>query len=133
MSIGMKGREIDFIPDRLIEEPVVFRGMTDTEVVTLMGLSLAFWVPVTVLMLMPFDMALFGTGIGFGLSLLSLLVIGSKLQDLKRRMPDGIHIVYIKKTLQQKTPFSFGYINQSGLWDIRRDWVVKRIIFDTDE
>ena len=32
---GMNGREIEFIPDRLIEEPVVYRGLTDTEVVTI--------------------------------------------------------------------------------------------------
>ncbi len=43
----MKGREIDFIPDRLIEEPVVFRGMTDTEVVFISVASIVFWVPVT--------------------------------------------------------------------------------------
>lgn len=127
MTIGMKGREIDFIPDRLIEEPVVFRGMTDTEVVTLMGVSLVIWIPICVLLLIPFDGALFGTGFGFGLAILSLLVIGTKLQHLKRRMPDGLHLVYIKKTLQQKTPINFGYIITSGHWDIRRDRVVRKI------
>ena len=53
-KIGMKGREIDFIPDRLIEEPVVFRGLTDTEVVVLIIAGLVFWIPVSVLLLLPF-------------------------------------------------------------------------------
>lgn len=52
---GMKGREIDFIPDRLIEEPVVFRGLTDTEVVVLISVGLVFWIPVSVLVLLPFE------------------------------------------------------------------------------
>ncbi len=39
---GMNGREIEFIPDRLIEEPVVFRGLTDTEVVMIIVAAIIF-------------------------------------------------------------------------------------------
>ncbi len=124
---GMKGREIEFIPDRLIEEPVVFRGMTDTEVLTLTIISILVWVPVSVLILMPFEMALFGVGAGFGMAILTLLIAGGRLQNLKRRMPDGLHIVYLKKYLQEKTPLNFGYIDTSQRWDIRRVRVVTKI------
>ncbi len=124
---GMKGREIEFIPDRLIEEPVVFRGMTDTEVVSLTIISILVWVPVSVLILMPFEMALFGVGAGFGMAILTLLIAGGRLQNLKRRMPDGLHIVYLKKYLQEKTPLNFGYIDTSQRWDIRRVRVVTKI------
>ena len=104
---GMKGREIDFIPDRLIEEPVVFRGLTDTEVVVLISVGLVFWIPVSVLVLLPFGWGLFGVGIGVGMAIASLLVIGKYLQELKRRRPDGLHIVYLKKLAQKK----FSFIN----------------------
>ena len=123
-SHGMKGREIDFIPDRLIDEPVVFRGMTDTEVVTVMGLSLVLWIPLCVLLLLPFGMGLFGTGVGFGLAILTLLIVGGRLQHLKRRLPDGLHSFYLKKWLQKNTPFDFGYIDHSQHWDIQRDYPV---------
>ncbi|MEJ2622831.1 MAG: DUF3487 family protein, partial [Candidatus Thiodiazotropha sp.] len=43
----MNGREIEFIPDRLIEEPVVFRGLTDTEVVMIIMIAIIFWIPVS--------------------------------------------------------------------------------------
>ena len=75
-KIGMKGREIDFIPDRLIEEPVVFRGLTDTEVVVLIIAGLVFWIPVSVLLLLPFGWGLFGVGIGVGMAIVSLLLVG---------------------------------------------------------
>lgn len=118
---GMNGREIEFIPDRLIEEPVVYRGLTDTEVVTIIVAAIIVWIPICVLILMPFGFALFGVGIGFGLAIGTVMVAGKYLQGLKRRMPDGLHIVFLKKQLQKKTSFfNFGYIETSQSWDIRR-------------
>ena len=130
---GMKGREIDFIPDRLIEEPVVFRGLTDTEVVTIIMSALAFWVPVCSIILSLFEKALFGVGLGFGLAIVTLLIAGKKLTVMKRRMPDGLHIVAIKKFIQEKTPVSFGYIDKSQAWDIRRTYKVEKVIQEDDE
>ena len=133
-SPGMKGREIEFIPDRLIEEPVVFRGMTDTEVVIIILGAIVFWVPVTAILLSPFGMALFGVGGGFGLAIVTLVVAGKYLQSIKRRMPDGLHIVYLKKVIQKKVSFiNFGYIEQSMRWDIRRDKVVTKQVKQTDD
>ncbi len=124
---GMNGREIDFIPDRLIEEPVVFRGMTDTEVVMIIAVSILFWIPTCALILSFFEMALFGVGGGFALAIGTLLLTGKYLQGLKRRMPDGLHVVYLKKMLQRKFSFiNFGYIEKSTRWDIRRETVVEK-------
>jgi conjugative transfer region protein (TIGR03750 family) len=118
---GMNGREIDFIPDRLIEEPVVFRGLTDTEVVWLIAGGSVFWIPVSILLLMPFGWALFGVALGLGLAIGTLLLAGKYLQNLKRRMPDGLHVVYLKKIAQRKISFmDYGYIETSQRWDIRR-------------
>lgn len=117
----MNGREIDFIPDRLIEEPVVFRGLTDTEVVWLIAGGSVFWIPVSILLLMPLGWALFGVALGLGLAIGTLLLAGKYLQDLKRRMPDGLHVVYLKKIAQRKISFmDYGYIETSQRWDIRR-------------
>lgn len=124
---GMKGREIEFIPDRLIAEPVVFRGLTDTEVVSIILAAIGFWVPLMAVILGLFGFALFGVGTGFGMALLTLLIIGKKFQIMKRRMPDGLHIVYLKKLAQKKLGFvNFGYIETSQVWDIRRDKAVHK-------
>ena len=133
-EIGMKGREIDFIPDRLIEEPVVFRGLTDTEVVLLITVGAAFWIPVSVLALLPFGFAMFGVAVGMGLAIGTLLLTGKYLQNLKRRMPDGLHMVYIKKLLQSKVSFiNFGYIEESQSWDIKRTKVVTKIYIESED
>lgn len=130
----MKGREIDFIPDRLIEEPVVFRGMTDTEVVMITVGSIVFWVPVTALLLLPFGWGLFGVGIGFGLGIGTLLLAGDYLQGLKRRMPDGLHTVYLKKLAQKKISFmNFGYIETSQSWDVRREKPVVKVKMEAED
>jgi len=133
-EIGMKGREIEFIPDRLIEEPVVFRGLTDTEVVLLITVGAAFWIPVSVLVLLPFGFALFGVAAGMGLAIGTLLLTGKYLQNLKRRMPDGLHLVYIKKLLQSKVSFiNFGYIEESQSWDIKRTKAVTKIYIESED
>ena len=130
----MKGREIEFIPDRLIEEPVVFRGLTDTEVVLLITVGAAFWIPVSVLVLLPFGFALFGVAAGMGLAIGTLLLTGKYLQNLKRRMPDGLHLVYIKKLLQSKVSFiNFGYIEESQSWDIKRTKAVTKIYIESED
>lgn len=131
---GMNGREIEFIPDRLIEEPVVFRGLNDTEIVYIAVGGVVFWIPVSVLLLLPFGWALFGVGIGFALTILTLVLAGNYLQNLKRRMPDGLHLVYLKKLAQKKCSFiNFGYIEESKSWDIRRDKPVDKIHFESEE
>ncbi len=128
MKEGMNKREIEFIPDRLIEEPVVFRGLNDTEVVAIIIGSIIFWIPVSVLALLPFGFALFGVAVGSGLAILTLVLVGNYFKVLKRRMPDGLHIVYLKKKAQQKISFvNFGYIETTQSWDITRDVPVKKI------
>lgn len=119
---GLNGREIEFIPDRLIEEPVVYRGLTDTEVVTIILSSIVFWIPVCVILLLPFGWGLFGVAIGFGMAMGTLVLAGKYLQRLKRRMPDGLHVVFLKKRAQALiSSVDFGYIDESQSWDIRRD------------
>ena len=128
---GMVNGEITFIPDRLIAEPVVFRGLTDSEVVMLMAVGVVFWIPVSVLLLWPLGFALFGVGVGLGLAIVTLLVAGKWLTRIKRKMPDGLHVVYLKHTLQRRGLMSFGYLHRTGHWDIRRrDPVVRRSEFD---
>lgn len=131
---GMNGREIQFIPDRLIDEPVVFWGLTDTEIVFSVVGSVIFWIPITVLLLLPFNKALFGIGFGFGIALLTVFFLGRIMQDLKRRMPDGLHVIYLKKKLQRRsTLFNFGFIDQSMHWDIRRWKVITKSVEEIED
>ena len=132
---GMKGREINYIPDRLIADPVVFRGMTDTEVVTIVVIGIIFWIPVSIILLLPFGYGLFGVAVGVGMAILTLLFAGKRLTNLKRKQPDGLHVVFFKRWLQKKGFGSYGFIDQSQKWDVRRSKpvsVVKIVQEDED-
>lgn len=130
---GMRNGEIDYIPDRLIADPVVFRGMTDSEVVFIVVTSLVFWIPVSVLLLMPFGVAIFGVAVGSGLTIGTLILAGKQLTRIKRKQPDGLHIVFFKRLLQRKGLARFGFIDESQSWDIRRSKPVERVHVVKDE
>jgi len=117
---GVKNGEIHYIPDRLIADPVVFRGMTDAEVVLISVVSLAFWIPVCVLILSLFGIGTFGLAVGFAAAIGTLLIAGGRLQRLKMKQPDGLHVVHFKRKLQEWGIRRFGFITESQSWDIRR-------------
>lgn len=118
--------EITFTPDNLIQEPIVFLGLTDTEVIALSVTSILFWVPVSVLLLLPFGFALFGVGVGFALALGTVYFASLKLKHLKKKLPDGLHMIVIQQWLQDRTPLNYGYIKEDGYWSIRRHQSVER-------
>jgi len=130
---GYKNGEVTYIPDRLISDPIVFRGMTDQEVIWAAGIGAAVWVPISCLVLSIFGKAMFGLALGAGLTLLTVIYVGKRLTDMKRNMPDGLHIVAIKKWLQEKGIHSSGYINKSQDWDIRRSKQVERVMVEKED
>jgi len=130
---GYKNGEVTYIPDRLISDPIVFRGMTDVEVMWSAAIGAAIWVPISCLVLSFFGKGMFGLAVGAGLTLLTVVYAGKRLTDMKRNMPDGLHIVAIKKWLQEKGIHSSGYINKSQVWDIRRSKKVERVIIEQED
>lgn len=112
---------IQFIPDRLNQEPVVFKGLTNTELFQTLGFSFLGWCPVCVLFASFFDVGILGIGLAIIMTVFTLLVVGSKLQIIKRNLPDGQHTVIFNRWLQQKGIKNSGFCLYSGRWDIRRD------------
>ena len=111
---------IRFIPDRLNQEPVVFRGLTNTELFQTLGFSFFGWCPICVLIASFFGMGILGIGVAVLMSMLTLMVVGARLQAIKRNLPDGQHVVIFKRWLQKKGIKNSGYCLYSGSWDIRR-------------
>jgi len=113
-------REIDFLPDRLNEEPIVFLSMSNSEIQLAALLCLGFWVPVATAM-----GALLGNALmGLALSLVgvfgSLWLIGKRLRVLKRGKPRRYHVMAIQAVLQDWGLAPRTLIRDSRRWDIHR-------------
>ena len=130
---GEQQGEVTFIPDRLIADPVVFRGMSDVEILSVAGVSLLLWTPLSIAVLSLFDKGIFGLALGAALTLATVWIVGGRLQRMKQKYPDGLHLIHIKKWLQHKGIMSFGYTTQSQVWDTRRSHRVVRVPSSKEE
>ena len=130
---GMINGEITHIPDRLVADPVVFRGMTDQEVIFITTIASIVWIPISILILSFFGVGIFGLAVGLGLAMLTLVLAGKRLVQIKIKQPDGLHIVHFKKKIQQKGFAKFGFIDESKIWDIRRHNTVSRVTIEKEE
>lgn len=112
--------EIEFIPDRLNQEPVIFIGMTDSELRWGGLLSVLFWVPVCVVLAALLGQAILGIALGVLLALGCMWVTGRKLRTLKRGKPQGFHVLAIVALLEDAGIKSKTMIRESRSWDVRR-------------
>lgn len=112
--------EITFIPDRLNEEPVIFIGMTDSELKMSTGVSLALWLPVSILIAMMFGHGILGVAGGALMAFLSMWLLGKKLREIKRGRPKGFHVMAIAAWLEDNHLKPKTMIRESRTWDITR-------------
>lgn len=113
-------RDIDFLPDRLNEEPVVFLSMTNSEIKYAAGLCLGVWVPVSTLVGALLGFALMGFALSLALVFGSLWLIGKRLRVVKRGKPRQYHVIAIQAWLQDRGLAPRTLIRESRSWDINR-------------
>jgi conjugative transfer region protein (TIGR03750 family) len=118
---------IGFLPDRLNGEPVVYRGLTSSELGFLAAGSIAFWLPICLVVstLSGFFMMGFGAAALFALA--TVWVTSGWLQAMKRGRPSGFHILQLELLLHDLKLRHTPYIRRSGPWDIRRSRYVPRV------
>jgi conjugative transfer region protein (TIGR03750 family) len=112
--------EITFLPDRLNGEPIVFRGLTTTELGALAGLSVAFWLPLGLAVCATLGYLMMGFGLAGLLTVGTVWVASTWIQALKRGKPDGYHLLRLQLLLHDLKLRTSPFIRYSGLWDIRR-------------
>ena len=113
-------REIDFLPDRLNEEPVVFLSMTNSEIKLAALACFAFWVPLSTLAGALLGQALLGVALSLAWVFASLWLIGKRLRVLKRGKPRQYHVLAIRALLQDYGLLPNTLVRESRAWDIRR-------------
>lgn len=110
----------EHLAKRIDEEPVVFRGCTASELMVILGVATAFWVPTSLVVA---GLAGYFTA-GFGLAVVgivvTLLFTSKYFQSIKRGRPDGFYQHKVILWLDARGWRRSGFIVHSGLWDLGR-------------
>jgi len=118
----MNDDEHSLLGERLNAEPTVFRGCTASELVTLVIIAAALWLPlglVTGLLL-----GKLAVGMAFGIVALvgTLFVVPTLFHVIKRGKPDGHYQIQLRILAAHYGLFFIksDYVLRSGVWDIGR-------------
>lgn len=113
-------KEIEFMPDRLNEEPVVFLAMTNSEIKIALLTLFATWTPVCfVVGLMVGKLLLSLTAVA-GLVFASMWIVGKRLKVIKRGKPKQYHVLAINAWLEDRGLSKETLIRTNRVWDIKR-------------
>ncbi len=113
-------REIEFIPDRLNEEPVIFLSMTNSEIKYSVLCALLFWMPVCSVVGLLCGSVVLGFGASLGMIFITLWLLGRRLRVIRRGKPKQYHILWLRAWLQDRGLASQTLIRCSQVWDIKR-------------
>jgi conjugative transfer region protein (TIGR03750 family) len=116
----MQDNETETLADRLNQEPVIFRGSTNSELGIILLCAIVFWVPFGFIVGALFGAVVMGLGIS-SLGVLITIVVGSTVfQRIKRGKPDNYyqHQVIIK--LDQLKLRKSSLVLTSGNWGLGR-------------
>ena len=108
------------LADRLNQEPVIFRGSTNSELGMILLVATVFWLPTGLLLAGLFGAPVMGLGIAT-LGVLATIYFGSTgFQRIKRGRPDFYyqHVLIIK--LNKLGLRSSSLIARQGPWDLGR-------------
>ncbi len=108
------------LADRLNQEPVIFRGSTNSELGMILLVATVFWLPTGLLLAGLFGAPVMGLGIAT-LGVLATIYFGSTwFQRIKRGRPDFYyqHVLILK--LNKLGLRSSSLIARQGPWDLGR-------------
>jgi conjugative transfer region protein (TIGR03750 family) len=124
---------VAFLPDRLNGEPVVYRGLTTRELALLAAAAVAFWLPVSLVVLGLAGFFMMGFGVAALLALGTVWTTSGWIQAVKRGKPDGYHVLRFELLLHDLRLRRSPYIRYSGLWDIRRRRLLRDAVRPTSK
>ena len=113
-------RDIEFIPDRLNEEPVVFLSMTNSEIKLSLMIFFAIWTPICLIVGLIIGKALLSLACVAGMVFVSMWLAGKRLRTIKRGKPKQYHMLALHAWLQDRGLSRQVLIRESRTWDIRR-------------
>ena len=112
---------ISFLPDRLNGEPVVYRGLTSTELAVVAAGAIALWLPISLVALGYAGYFMMGFGVAAILAVGTVWLTSTWIQAMKRGRPAGYHLLRLELLLHDLRIRRSCYVRYSGVWDIRRN------------
>lgn len=113
-------KEYDILAEHLNEQPPIFRGCTSQELVTVLWLAAVVWLPLSLIIaaLLGFVMAGFTiAAIGIGLT---VFVVATIFQKIKRGRPDGYYQHLLACVLEDLRLKRSKFIRRTGTWSLGR-------------
>jgi conjugative transfer region protein (TIGR03750 family) len=110
----------DVLADRVDIEPPIFKGCSSSELLAMLLVAIAVWVPLSLLLAVAIGK------LAYALAILAVGVIGSVFfgasifQRIKRNRPDHYYVHSMKRLLHRSKLWSFPLTWRSGWWDIGR-------------
>lgn len=121
-----KGNDIpEILADRLNVEPVILRGLSNSELVMVIKMALVVWIPICLFVAWILGNFAMGLGVAMVLILLTVLLAGTLLQKIKRGRPRNYYQHQMKffwnKFFSKKECTSRdGIIKHTGGWSLGR-------------
>jgi len=115
----------EILADRLNIEPVIFRGLSNTELVMVVKVSLGIWAPICIIVAGILGNFAMGFGVAMVLVILSVLVAGTLLQKIKRGRPrfyyqHQMKLAWNKIFAKKELTDPKGVIKHTGNWSLGR-------------
>lgn len=115
----------EILADRLNVEPVILRGLSNSELIMVVKASLCVWVPVCIFTAGLLGNFAMGFGVAMVLVIISVLVAGTLLQKIKRGRPKFYYqhkLGFFLNDLFSKRELSDakGILKHTGVWSLGR-------------
>ena len=111
--------EDEILADRLNNEPLMFRGLTNTEFGLFIRYGAMVWTPICLVVAWMFEMTILGLPAAMAMILLTIVVGGKYLQVVKRGRPDFYY--QHRAALRSKTNTdNDDFLIYTGVWGIGR-------------
>ena len=103
------------------EEPSIFKGCSTTELLVIVVVATAFWLPVCLIVGLLFGAIAMGLG-ATGVCVVTSVVLGAGFfQKLKAGRPDGYYQQQLRIFLAEKKLLSSPLVIRSGPWSLGRN------------
>lgn len=110
----------EILADRLNEQPAIFRGCSSTELGAISGIAAAIWIPVCVVVAGMLGNFAIGFSIGGIMIGVTVVVMATIFQKVKRNRPDGYYQHLLFCMLEDLGVWKSKFIRRSGFWSVGR-------------